>query len=557
MTARIAAAALAATAVAVAPALAAFTDATDNRGNAATAAAEFKPRSATAPAVTGDAKVGQALTATDGQWQRDPATLTRTWLRCDAEGERCHAILGATAMTYELTDADAGMRLRVRVTATNAGGGAEATSDPTAVVEARRNLAPPASTTPPRIDGTALVDELLTAHPGTWTGEGTTSAYQWLRCTSATCTEITGETAATYRLEGADAARTIRARVTATNDGGTTTVTTAPTAAVARRTFVHLLCSNPDTGYGVGTDGVLPDGIAKVGSWQAGWTLRSACAAGVKMDLTRGVRIDGVSTASTSVWTTYGGYLQFRPLPGITMAPQGSTIYRRIAFGGGSKLAEAVHYSANPALYVSPWQERCSQLYGGCAPGSTATSPATPYTGTALELSSAGGANFGFTAYLACEGNAMGSCTATGSTSFALYGAKMRLQDAATPTVSATSGPLVTSDLVPGDRASVTLSAADAGTGLYRVRVRVDEQALAEEVIDADAGRCADANPANADAYEFARQKPCPTAVTDARVEFDTSTWPRGSHRLHVLLEDAAGNTVTLTKRTVQIGNDA
>ena len=555
MIGRASTAALAAIAILATPALAAFTDDDANRGNAASAAAVFAPRPVAAPTISGEARAGKTLTATDGQWQRDPAALTRAWLRCDAGGEQCQAIPGATAATYALADADAGTRLRIRVTATNAGGTEHATSASTPVVAARSTQSPPATTVAPSIAGTARIDELLTAGPGAWTGEENAYTYQWLRCTSATaCTELPGETAATYRLEGADATRTMRVRVTATGDGGAATATTAPTAAVERRSFTQLLCSNPDTGYGVGTDGVLPDGITKAGAWQAGWSLRSSCGAGVKMDLTRGVRIDGVSTSSTSVWTTYGGYFQFRPLPGITMAPQGGTIYRRIAFGGGTKLAEAVHYSSNPALYSQPWQERCSQLYGGCAPGSTATSPATPYTGTALQLSGAGGPGFGFTAYLACEGNAMGSCTATGSTSFALYGGRMHLQDPTPPTVSSAGGSLVTGGVVAGDGANVTLTAADSGAGLYRVRVRVDEQEVAAGVIDANGGRCADAGAGNADDYEFAGQKPCPAAVSDARVEFDTSSWPQGSRRLHVVLEDAGGNTVTLAKRAVQIG---
>lgn len=88
------------------------------------------------PAVIGTARTGAELRATDGAWTHDPSTFAFAWLRCDADGERCAPIAGATEDTYRLVDGDVGHRLRVALTATNGAGSAEARSAATAVIEA-------------------------------------------------------------------------------------------------------------------------------------------------------------------------------------------------------------------------------------------------------------------------------------------------------------------------------------------------------------------------------------------------------------------------------------
>jgi len=89
-----------------------------------------------APTITGNLQVGQTLTATDGVWSGgEPITYTYQWLRCQwGRLSSCSAIAGATAQTYVLVDADRTFRMRVTVTATNAGGQASATSGTTARV---------------------------------------------------------------------------------------------------------------------------------------------------------------------------------------------------------------------------------------------------------------------------------------------------------------------------------------------------------------------------------------------------------------------------------------
>ena len=90
----------------------------------------------------------------------------------------------------------------------------------------------------PTISGTAQVGETLTASTSGITDAdgltGVTFSYQWL---SSRDTEIQGATGASYTLVPADRDKTIKVRVTFTDDGGAEeTLTSAPTAAVVAAT---------------------------------------------------------------------------------------------------------------------------------------------------------------------------------------------------------------------------------------------------------------------------------------------------------------------------------
>jgi hypothetical protein len=95
------------------------------------------PTNTQLPSISGPARVGRTLTAGNGSWTRSqPMTFAHQWLRCTTTAiSSCIDISGATATTYVVTTADRGHRLRVRVTATNAGGSAAATSNPTTSVK--------------------------------------------------------------------------------------------------------------------------------------------------------------------------------------------------------------------------------------------------------------------------------------------------------------------------------------------------------------------------------------------------------------------------------------
>jgi hypothetical protein len=96
----------------------------------------------------------------------------------------------------------------------------------------------PVNTAPPTISGTPTVGQTLTASDGTWSNAPTSFAYQWLRCNGGgnSCADVANGTQKTYTLVGADAGRTMRVRVTATNADGSTSAQSAQTAAVAPAT---------------------------------------------------------------------------------------------------------------------------------------------------------------------------------------------------------------------------------------------------------------------------------------------------------------------------------
>jgi hypothetical protein len=94
--------------------------------------------------------------------------------------------------------------------------------------------AAPSNTTSPAVSGTAKVGQTLTVSNGTWSGSPTGYTYHWQRCTSSTsCTDIAGATNQSYVVRAADAGRTLRAVVTATNADGSSTANSNQTATVA------------------------------------------------------------------------------------------------------------------------------------------------------------------------------------------------------------------------------------------------------------------------------------------------------------------------------------
>lgn len=94
-------------------------------------------------------------------------------------------------------------------------------------------VAPALLGTPGAPTGTAVVGDPLSVGTGTWNGTPTiTFSYQWQDCdaSGATCTPIAGATGPAYTVQPSDVGSTLDVTVTATNGGGSASVTTAPTA---------------------------------------------------------------------------------------------------------------------------------------------------------------------------------------------------------------------------------------------------------------------------------------------------------------------------------------
>ena len=233
------------------------------------------PVNALAPSVPSTPIVGEAFTGVAGDWSNEP-TLSYGWYRCSAAGvatnvvpSDCREIASAVGISYTPTSADAGKRLRIRVSAQNGAGSSfmlSAASNPVASL--------PINTRAATTSGTARVASTLTASSGSWSAIPSAAfAYRWARCTAAgtaaatlpgNCTLIDGATTQTYVATASDYGTYLRVRVTATNAAGSVVSVSKSTSAVAGNTPVNTIA--PGVG---GTSQVGQTLTATSGTWTA------------------------------------------------------------------------------------------------------------------------------------------------------------------------------------------------------------------------------------------------------------------------------------------------
>ncbi|MDN4161438.1 Ig-like domain repeat protein [Nocardioides abyssi] len=211
------------------------------------------PKVVTAAAITGTAKVGEALTGA-AQFE-DGATTTYQWLRSGVP------IPGATAATYTVTPEDGLKALTFKAT----GAKGDLTTVSTAEVTPALGAAP-TSISGATVSGNPVIGRTLSVTPGTWSGTGPMQfTYQWMRGQQA----IFGATESTYVVQGADAGQQLWAVVTGTRTGyepgraGTDPVTVAKAS-----TTVKLAL--PKKKIAKGAKGVLKIRLAASGLKPAG-----------------------------------------------------------------------------------------------------------------------------------------------------------------------------------------------------------------------------------------------------------------------------------------------
>jgi hypothetical protein len=202
-------------------------------------AASAAPVNTSPPTIEGKLFVGVTLRAGTGGWTNDPTKFAYQWLRCDEKGAGCSRIAGAASSGYTVTKGDVGHTMIVLVTASNgAGSTGPVNSKPSEVVSAAEA---PKNATAATISGRPIVGEILLAVPGKYAGGiPERFAYRWQRCSAsgASCAVIPGETRQTYTVRGIDEQNTLRAVVRATNDYGSDTSISAPTALVTKQAVV-------------------------------------------------------------------------------------------------------------------------------------------------------------------------------------------------------------------------------------------------------------------------------------------------------------------------------
>ena len=200
-------------------------------GTAAFARSAAAPQNTALPQISGTAKEGETLTASNGTWSNAPTSYAYQWRRCASDGTACGDITGATKQTYAVTAADVDHTLRVVVTASNADGKASATSNATDVVDSKTG---PVNSVKPAVSGAATVGQELKVSTGTWTPKPSSYGYQWQRCTSTgtDCLNVAGATSRAYGVRSADVDHRLRALVTARAASGRSTVASTPSNVV-------------------------------------------------------------------------------------------------------------------------------------------------------------------------------------------------------------------------------------------------------------------------------------------------------------------------------------
>ena len=230
-----------------------FTDDASNAEtltSAATAAVDAKPNTPATgePTISGTARVGETLAAdTSGIADEDGLTSAAFAYQWVADGAE---ISGATDDTYTLVDAEEGKAISITVSFTDDAGDEETlTSAATGAVEAKPNSP---ATGQPAISGTALVGETVTVDAsGIADDDGLDNvsySYQWISNDGSADSEIGGATGSTYILASDDVGKTIKVRVSFTDDRGhQEQLTSTATDAVEARPLPPLTASLDNT----------------------------------------------------------------------------------------------------------------------------------------------------------------------------------------------------------------------------------------------------------------------------------------------------------------------
>ncbi len=179
------------------------------------------PDSTAPPKVKGQAQEGQVLRATNGHWRSATvrgAVFSYQWRLCDAGGQSCSDIPGATDVLYAVRHGDAGNSIRVEVTATMGQQSGSATSEATDKVGAANTNAP-VNTVRPTVSGRTEQGAAVTAHAGTWSGKKPIRFdYRWRLCSKlgGTCRDL-ARTGQTITLRRQSVGSTLRVLVAADN----------------------------------------------------------------------------------------------------------------------------------------------------------------------------------------------------------------------------------------------------------------------------------------------------------------------------------------------------
>ena len=209
------------------------------------------------PGIDGFLRAGETLTATttgiEDEDGMSGAVFAYQWIRRDLATATDTDIAGATGSTYTVTTGDEGKALMVRVTFTDDAGNEESLTSfaviisPPLVIPDDEPANTPA-TGSPGIDGSPVVGQTLTATTSDIGDDDgivdAVFAYQWLGDDAA----IESATESTYTVVTEDVGKTLKVKVTFTDDAGNEeSVTSAPTAAVTQPLLTAAIRDAPES----------------------------------------------------------------------------------------------------------------------------------------------------------------------------------------------------------------------------------------------------------------------------------------------------------------------
>jgi surface antigen len=153
-----------------------------------------------APVVSGRAVVGHTLSTTNGSWSLQPAGVTYQWYAGRA------AISGATRATYQVTAAEAGLRIHVVVTAAHDG----YTPQPASSAATDRAVFGRVAFAKPTVHGRAVVGRTITARVDAVQPSTAVPHFHWYRDDQP----IRGARDASYVVQPADLGHSLHVVVT-------------------------------------------------------------------------------------------------------------------------------------------------------------------------------------------------------------------------------------------------------------------------------------------------------------------------------------------------------
>jgi hypothetical protein len=270
---------------------------------ATTLATSTTPANSAVPTINGSATAASTLTANPGTWSGlAPLSFAYQWMLCNASGDGCASVGGATGQSYTIPSTDLGDTLAVQVQATNSSGSATAQSASTVAIVAPTALN---SSALPTISGTPAVAQTLVAQPGSWTGSQPIAyGFQWLRCgaNGSGCVPIAGATDSTYLVESADVASTLSVEVTATNAAGSATDQSAQSSVATATSTAG--CPSGATGQAVPVSEVSSPSRLQVAIASSSAPLTSATTtftATIRVTDTCGQPVSGAQVFATAV----------------------------------------------------------------------------------------------------------------------------------------------------------------------------------------------------------------------------------------------------------------